>query len=216
MKRDCAAETPPSAPVAWRLLVDGALSGRENMDADARSLEAQKSPDALPTLRFFLWARPTVSYGRLQDPAWAKSLASPGVETVRRPTGGGAVRHDKDLSFSLAWRRDHPALPKCLKDVYRTIHRTVAGALAKRGVITSFYVKASTGASAPGVCFVEPAEDDLMWNGRKILGGALRVTGWGRLYQGNLLTAPAGLDVSETVRDIAAAFEEAFRSKPAR
>ncbi len=215
-----------SAPAAWRLRVDGAQSGLDNMAADAQLLEDQKYPDALPVLRFFRWQRPTVSYGRLQNPEWVKTLTKSfhvgltssapiqNLEIVQRPTGGGMVWHDKDLSFSLSWKRDHPSFPKCLKDVYRMIHQVAAAGLAKRGIETSFYVKKSSVKPAAGICFVEPAEDDLMWKGKKILGGALRVTSWGRLYQGNLLMDPAGLNASDIIESISSAFETNFLSKP--
>jgi len=232
----CAPKT--TGPVDWRLRVDGALAGFDNMHIDQALLEYQKRPDALPTMRFFQWARPTYSYGRLQDPLWVGAVArntkkslrleaageqaggvmtvelgNDRVEVVRRPTGGGVVRHDKDLSFSLSWRRDHPALPKCLKDVYKLIHATVRTALLQRNIETSFYVPmAKPGAS--GFCFTEPAEDDLMWEGQKILGGALRVTGWGRLYQGNLLVEPFGTDADSFVQNVSSVFESYFFKRP--
>lgn len=224
MKQSCSPVI--TEPAAWRLRVDGAQSGLENMAADAQLLEDQKSPDALPALRFFRWRNPTVSYGRLQNPEWVKTLTKSfhvgltssapiqNMEIVQRPTGGGMVWHDQDLSFSLTWKRDHPSFPKCLKDVYRMIHQTVGDALNRRGIETSFHVKQSSAKPAAGICFVEPAEDDLMWKGKKILGGALRVTSWGRLYQGNLLVGPTGLDVSDAVQSIASVFETNFQTKP--
>src|SRR5688500_5439117 len=115
-----------TAPAAWRLRVDQPLSGHDNMRIDADLLEAQKEPGALPVLRLFRWAHPTLSYGRLQNGHEACNMAQMlgASEAVRRPTGGGMVRHDKDLSLSLAWRRDHPSFPRCLKDVYRAVHET--------------------------------------------------------------------------------------------
>lgn len=198
-----------SAPVPWRLRIDGTLSGEENMRADEELLEEQKRPGAVPVLRFFRWKRPTLSYGRLQDPKQAEQKAKlfQVEEVVRRPTGGGVVRHDKDLSLSLVWRRDHPGFPKCLKDIYRGIHETVQAALRKKGMETSLYVPVGR-TPGEGICFAEPVEDDLMWEGRKILGGALRVTGWGRLYQGNLLTD--SWEPGRTIDELRKAFELNF------
>jgi lipoate-protein ligase A len=187
------------------------------MIIDENLLEEQREPSAVPVLRFFRWERPTISHGRLQDPRWVEEAARQAeqaegraVDVVRRPTGGGTVRHDKDLSFSLAWRRNHATLPKCLKDAYRAIHEAARLALAAKGIKTEFYLPAAKPTDIPGFCFTEPAEDDLMWNRKKILGGALRVTGWGRLYQGNLLTEPLGLSAEEAAKLLAISFEHNF------
>jgi lipoate-protein ligase A len=217
-----------AAPTAWKLRVDGPQPGQANMDEDALLLEDQSLPDALPTLRFFRWQEPTISYGRLQKTEWVNSVAKAfhvglsvnvavhDLKTVQRPTGGGMVWHDKDLSFSISWRRDHPSFPKCLKEVYRTIHQSVAEALARRGIETSFYfyVKQSSAKTPTGICFIEPAEDDLIWNKKKILGGALRVTGWGRLYQGNILTEPLNISADELIPLISQTFEQTFQNPP--
>jgi lipoate-protein ligase A len=65
------------------------------------------------------------------------------------------------------------------------------------------------------MCFESPAVDDLMWNGKKVLGGAMRVTGFGRLYEGNLLWAEMGLDDAAVLKAVGAAFEkELFMSPP--
>ncbi|MGQ0645406.1 MAG: lipoate--protein ligase family protein [Elusimicrobiota bacterium] len=198
--------------LAWRLREDGALSGGENMAADEVLLEEQKDPRAEPVLRFFRWARPTVSFGRLQR---VDERAGAGADVVRRPTGGGMVRHDADLSFSLAWRRDHPGFPKCLKDVYRSIHGAARVGLAELGIEAAFYA-GGTAADAAGICFDEPAADDLMWKGKKILGGALRVTSWGRLYQGNLLAKALSREAADLVKPLSEAFQkDFFKSSPA-
>lgn len=201
--------------IPWRLRVDGPSSGHENMRADESLLEAQKDPGALPVLRFFLWAHPTLSFGRLQNSHSARNLGmlSRVTEAVRRPTGGGTVLHDKDLSFSLAWRRDHPGFPACLKDIYRGIHGAVRDGLAERGVRTEFHKPARAGVGG-AVCFESPAEDDLMRGERKVLGGAVRVTAWGRLYQGNLLTEALGGTAGEWAEAFTRAFEKSFFRRP--
>lgn len=174
-------------PAPWRCAVDGARAGEENMRRDADALEAMRAEGELPRLRVFRWAEPTVSHGRLQDPAGAAALArSLGVRSVvRRPTGGGTVHHTSDVSFSLAWRRDHPAFPPCVRHVYAAIHAVLLRALRETGLAATLQ-PAGAPAAAPGLCYEAPVADDVMWEGVKIVGGALRVTPWGCLYQGNL------------------------------
>ena len=166
-------------PFPWRLRVDDPASGADNMAADEALLKAQKDPSSLPVLRLFRWKHRVLSYGRLGDAHEAANQAMNlgAREAVRRPTGGGVVLHDGSLSFSLAWRKDHPSFPRSIKDVYRAIHETVRSALFSMGVATELHA----GVSAPGgFCAEAPATDDLMVQGKKIVGGAMRVTGWAR------------------------------------
>lgn len=174
-------------PAPWRCSVDGARPGEENMRRDAEALDAMRAEAELPRLRVYRWAEPTVSHGRLQDPAGAAALArSLGVRSVvRRPTGGGTVHHTTDVSFSLAWRRDHPAFPPCVRHVYAAVHAVLQRALREAGVSATLHPGGGP-ASPPGLCYAEPVADDVMLGETKIIGGALRVTPWGRLYQGNL------------------------------
>lgn len=206
----------PREPVSWRWRDDGPAGGLHNMEVDEALLEAQRDPAALPTLRVFLWSAKTLSFGRLQDRHQAANdtMILGAQAMVRRPTGGGTVLHGHDLSFSLTWRRDHPAFPSCLKNIYRGIHETVRRGLSEAGVEASLH-KASARSAAGKMCFEgAPAEDDLMLNGGKILGGALRVTGWGRLYQGNLLRQELGLGEAVTKAVLREAFEKEFFRRP--
>lgn len=205
----------PSGQVPWRLQIDGPRPGFENMEVDEALVAAQEDPSALPVLRFFRWSTPTLTFGRLQDhhDAANRTMLLGARAMARRPTGGGTVVHDKDLSFSLSWRRDHPFFPVCLKNIYRGIHETARGALHGLGVETSLHKPA--GRAAAGImCFEEPVEDDLMWNGKKVLGGAMRVTARGRLYQGNLIWEEMGLDVRRVTGALSEAFEKMFFKTP--
>lgn len=200
-----------SRPMPWRLRLDPARSGADNMRLDEELLEGQKNPGAMPVLRIFRWKHPTLSYGRLQDPAWAAERAKVlgAKEIVRRPTGGGTVLHDRDVSLSLVWRRDHAGFPKCLKNIYRAVHEAAQAALKQAGVETTLYVPASKRSGGQGFCFVEPAEDDVMRGDRKVVGGALKVTGWARLYQGNVTVAD-GLDMDFLAKLLPRTFEQIF------
>lgn len=193
----CATGFETHAPA--RLLVDGPLPGTVNMDKDRALLEAAATA-GVPVVRLFRWSEPTVSYGRTQKEADARAFAhSVGVRAVvQRPTGGGMVWHDRDLSLSIAWRRDDPAFPKCIKNVYRALHEALAGALRGLGYDVSLYQPVPQ--KVPGQCFVEPVEADVMWQGRKVVGGALRVAAGARLYQGTLQTTALGLD-ADRARD---------------
>ena len=204
---------------SWRLRVDSPGAGDDNMRRDRDALEAQRDPGALPSLRFFRWAEPTVSFGRLQNPAGAEALCqSVGARgVVQRPTGGGMVVHGNDLSFSLAWRRDIAVFPTCLKRVYSAIHGVAARVLVARGFEVELYRPRHSLKSLPGLCFNEPVEGDVLWRGEKVVGGALKVTAWGRLYQGDIRTERLGIDADALLEELVAGFEQdLFRKPPLR
>jgi lipoate-protein ligase A len=180
-------------PTPWTLVLNGALSGEENMREDVKLFERQRESDSVPVVRLYRWAEPTVSYGRLQtqDAAEAFAAMAGAKAVVQRPTGGGMVFHDMDLSFSVAWRRDHPTLPPCIKNVYRLFHEAMANEFRSLGIEVSLHQSGSLRQGLPGACYQTFSKDDIIWKGQKLVGGALRVASWGRLYQGNLKILPS-------------------------
>ncbi|MBK8422607.1 MAG: lipoate--protein ligase family protein [Elusimicrobia bacterium] len=196
-------------PTPARLMMDGPLPGAESMAKDQALLDAAPHATA-PVVRFFRWKEPTVSFGRTQKEDDARVFAaSVGVKVlVRRPTGGGMVLHDNDLSLSIAWRRGAAGFPTCIKNVYRVVHEALAEGLIAEGYAVSLYQP--TPQRLPGQCFVEPVEADVMWEGKKVIGGALRVAAGGRLYQGDIQTATLRADPNRVLRRAVAALGRLF------
>src|SRR5437879_6894081 len=88
----------------WRLLLDKPASGAWNMAVDEVLLDGVAAGTAPPTLRFYEWTPPCLSLGYFQpfevvDVDGCRAL---GVEVVRRPTGGRAILHDRELTYSVA------------------------------------------------------------------------------------------------------------------
>lgn len=145
------------------------------------------------TLRFYRWTPgPAVTFGYAQPVQSVRALAAARGITqfvVRRPTGGGVVFHEDDLTFSLVF-------PSALRpvEIYEKFHAYAQANLAQAGqthtalegpVAKEVYRPGSpSGASA---CFQNPVENDVLnQRGEKILGGALRRFGSTVLYQGSL------------------------------
>lgn len=134
-------------------------------------------------LRFYRWARPTVSLGRhepgrgLWDPA---RLDAAGVDLVRRPTGGRAVLHDRELTYAVVvqgWGAGS------MRALYGTVNRALVAGLRALGVPAELAPRA--GRMAPpdaGPCFDRPAEGEVVVGGRKLVGSA-QVRLEGRLLQ---------------------------------
>lgn len=145
------------------------------------------------TLRFYRWTDgPAVTFGYAQflrevDRALAERTFS--GPRVRRPTGGGVVFHEDDLTFSLVFpSQERPA------EIYKKLHACILAELARAGEKSRPFDKSLPAAAyAPSVnhaanaCFVNPVENNLLAeDGHKILGGALRRFGACTLYQGSL------------------------------
>lgn len=144
-----------------------------------------------PCIRFFNWnTRPQATFGYIQKIEQAKAeLKNLGISSfTRRITGGGLVLHKDDLTFSLVFdlpSRIQPGL------IYTALHGAIQEELKKAGFLASFYegksdYKPQTSAGQVQNCFTNPVADDLMQDGKKVLGGALRRFDKRVLYQGSL------------------------------
>ena len=172
------------------------------MAVDAAIL-ASLSPDDSPTLRFYGWATPTLSLGYFQRQAdRTRHYESQGIEIVRRATGGGAIVHHHELTYSLTVPKT--AIPtttnpigqrmgaqrlRAAHGLYRAIHQCIVAALAAIGVHAS-----RCGCSPslqrdeePFLCFQRRTEEDLLVSGYKVLGSAQRHGRSGVLQHGSLL-----------------------------
>lgn len=172
----------------WSLRVDEAASGPDNMARDHAT--ALTLPPGRGVVRFYRWSVPTLSLGRNEPTAgrWDRSrLEAAAVPVVRRPTGGRAVLHHRELTYAVVV----PAAgPGSMRRLYQTVNRGLAAGLAALGVPAE---RALRRGPAPrpeaGPCFHHPAEGEVTAGGRKLVGSA-QVRVEGRLLQhGSILLA---------------------------
>jgi lipoate-protein ligase A len=165
------ARSAPALPGRWRLLVSPPLAGAENMALD-EALMARARTTSECVLRAYAWRRPTLSFGRNQtargeyDADRARAL---GVDVVRRPTGGRAVLHWREVTYSVTAPAD--VLGE-LRHSYLFINRLLLQALRALGAEVAM---ASAGrAPAPGLapCFETPVSGEIVARGRKLVGSA--------------------------------------------
>lgn len=124
-----------------RLLETGFASASANMALDEAILESVASGDSLPTLRFYGWSPAAVSLGYFQGAEEELDLEAcriAGIDIVRRITGGGAVLHDAELTYSIALPLDHPLASPSILDSYRTLCAPIVRGLADLGVAAAF------------------------------------------------------------------------------
>jgi lipoyl(octanoyl) transferase len=163
---------PPRSFGRWRLLFAPPRSGAENMARDI-ALQRRAAATSETVFSIYSWARPTLSFGRNQTAAGMYDLDRihrAGVDVVRRPTGGRAILHDREVTYSVtAPLQNSPSL----RDTYNRINQILLLGLARLGVGAE--VAAPLGrASAPGIrpCFALPSEGELAAAGRKLVGSA--------------------------------------------
>ena len=158
------------------------------MAVDQALLEAvaQGSP---PIWRFYRWAEPTLSLGYFQNyDDREKHPASRACRIVRRASGGGAILHDAELTYSLALPADHPLAVGRL-DLYCEVHRTLIEALANLGVPKADLSMncSKDAAENPFLCFQRRAEGDVLFGATKIAGSAQRRIQGAVLQHGSIL-----------------------------
>ena len=168
----------------WLLWMDGARAPYMNMAADELLLEKM---DAIgkAVLRFYFWDAPSASFGYSQKPC---AVTRTGLALVRRPTGGGVVYHDCDLTYTLVLPAAHPICGLNRMESYRVIHEPVMRAILRLG---------GKACLAPDLgqkhdratlqCFVSPSPNDVLSSdGGKLAGAAQRRTRKGILHQGSV------------------------------
>lgn len=142
----------------WRYLVTEGNSAAKNMAIDRAVLVANSEGKVPPTVRFYTWNPPAISIGYFQSLSEEIDLEKCkefGVDYVRRITGGGAVFHEDELTYSIVIPEDHPEIPKNIMHSYGRICGAVMKGLKNQG-IESVYAPIN----------------DIISGGRKISGNA--------------------------------------------
>jgi lipoate-protein ligase A len=183
---------------SFSLLLDPPASGAWNMAVDQALLELAAA-EGQCTLRFYQWAEPTLSLGYFQAYAdRAGHEASRQCAVVRRPSGGGAILHDFDLTYSLAVPEHHPLAVGRLR-TYGIVHNALIEVLAGLGIEASLFDsdtprlgcgdEAATARRQPFLCFQRRAAGDVLVKGEKVAGSAQRRCRGAILQHGSVLLA---------------------------
>ncbi len=161
----------------WRLILDPPLTGRENMEKDLELMGDVSRGDSPPVLRLYRWAPPAVSFGYFQDQEEVvdlKACRELGIDVVRRPTGGRAVLHDHELTYSIVVPEVHPFINNGgVMDAYRSISRGIVKAFNLLNITASLTPEANgQGELLPGSCFDTPSAYEILVEGKKVVGSA--------------------------------------------
>jgi len=165
----------------WDLILDNDLDGASNMAIDAALLdEVEHSSQTKTIVRLYRWKRPTISLGRNQKVDAAVDTLfcqEHGVDIVHRPTGGRAVLHEDELTYSVA-SNDSACFGDTIYANYKSVSEALCGGFNRLGVPAVLAPEtrrgptSDNGADLP--CFVSPSRYELTVQGRKIVGSAQR------------------------------------------
>lgn len=185
----------------WRLILDRKHSAAGNMAIDEAILVSCAGYESPPTLRLYGWARPSVSLGYFQQIGRGglnlDYCRARGIAVVRRPTGGRAVLHGHDLTFSIALPEDQ--LPDDTRDIQESHAWLMAGILAgirRLGLDAELGELDPLGRQDNAVdCFAHIAKCDIRSGYRKLVGSAQVRRYGGVLEQGSIPCEAQSVDV---------------------
>jgi lipoate-protein ligase A len=201
------------------LWLDGAHDAPTNMARDAELLDRAAGRALRETvLRLFTFSPPGITLGRAQDPGRELDLAALAREGIRwavRPTGGRAIWHEEEWTFSLVTRLEPGGWAGSSDAAYERTGRLLAQALQGLGVPATLAPGSARGPGAPREksgaappCFASTARHELVLEGRKLAGIAQRFSHGALLQQGSILIGDAHTRLADFVP---AADREALR-----
>lgn len=177
----------------WRFLETPPARGEMNMALDAAI--ARGGFCKVPTLRFFSWQPYCVSLGYHQNAADVnfEACKGAGIDVARRPTGGGAIFHAHEVTYSVSVPSNHAWYNLLPLDLYRRVSEAIATGLQLMGAAVTFApgeprgVRHANGKPLRMACFASSARNELLCQGKKIVGSAQRRFREGTLQHGSIL-----------------------------
>jgi lipoyl(octanoyl) transferase len=191
--------------VEWRLIKDSYHNGFINMAVDEAIMIAHKNGLVPPTIRFYQWSPPAVSLGYFQDlkkEINVKVCQDIGIDIVRRPTGGKAVLHDQELTYSFIIKENDPLVNDSILETYKKVSGGIIRGLSYLGIkaelvplrdkLENNLLGRSDKARIhhldfKSICFSVPSQYEVQVEGKKIVGSAQVRKGGVVLQHGSLL-----------------------------
>ncbi len=160
--------SPACQPQTWRVIYSPPASGAWNMAVDEAILEGVANGKSPPTLRLYAWDPPCLSLGYAQpiSDVDLQALKSHGWQLVRRPTGGRAILHTDELTYSIIGRQDDPRLAGSVVESYQRLSQALLRALQSLGIpaIAEANPALPAGSDPKGpVCFEVPSTYEITY-----------------------------------------------------
>jgi lipoyl(octanoyl) transferase len=160
----------------WRLIINSVNGGAWNMAVDEAVLESVANKNQAPTLRLYAWNPYCLSLGHAQSINDVNRIAlqERGIDLVRRPTGGKAILHADEITYSIAAPQDEPRVSGTVIESYQRLSQALLKALTLLGIHADAKAKEASNTSKPvnPICFETPSDFEITANGKKIIGSA--------------------------------------------
>jgi lipoate-protein ligase A len=159
----------------WRLIMHGAQDGATNMALDQAIMEAVAQGCVPPTLRFYSWQPACLSLGYTQPVSDVdrERLVRQGWHLVRRLTGGRAILHADELTYSIALDADDPLVAGGIVESYRRLSSALLNGLHSLGAFANADKRAQRTQQSKGpVCFETPSHYEITFGTQKLIGSA--------------------------------------------
>jgi len=176
----------------WRLIQHPPARGVWNMAVDEAILESIGRGEVLPTLRLYAWEPACLSLGYAQPLSDVDqiSLQNHGWDLVRRATGGRAILHTDELTYSVTGPQEEPRLAGGVLESYRRLSEALLAALQMLGLPAEALPQprepGSNGQPKDPVCFEVPSNYEITIYGKKLVGSAQARKKAGVLQHGTL------------------------------
>ncbi len=172
----------------WRVIITDPMDGAANMAADEALLRSVAAKHEPPTLRLYAWDPFCLSLGygqRLRD-VDLNRVAARGWTVVRRPTGGRAILHGDELTYSITLPEDHPIAAGGIIETYLRLSKGLLVAMQQLGLQVLADADGDTTSAKGPVCFEVPSRYEITVGGKKLIGSAQLRRRGGVLQHGTL------------------------------
>ncbi len=159
----------------WCFIDTGHMNAAMNMAFDECLLNWHSQGKIPPVLRFYHWSKPSLSVGYFQRTKSINfsGLEKHGCEFVRRLTGGSAVLHDDELTYSIVISESDPGIPKSVTKAYYVLCQGILEGYKNLGIDAEFAIpEREAERERSAICFEKPSFYEMVVGGKKICGNA--------------------------------------------
>jgi len=161
----------------WRVIKNSTYDGYMNMAIDEAIMKAYKEKKVDTTIRFYTWKPACISIGyfqKMEEEIDVDKCKEIGIDCVRRTTGGRAVLHDDELTYSIVVDEKNPLMKGSIIETYRYISEGLANGLKMSGVEIDPLTRANKDIKSDksSVCFNSKSHYEISINNKKVVGSA--------------------------------------------
>ncbi|WP_158221304.1 lipoate--protein ligase family protein [Salimicrobium humidisoli] len=159
----------------WKFLYTPDLTPAMNMALDEKLMEWHREKRFPPVLRFYTWSPAGLSVGHFQktlNKVSEEGINKHKVEIVRRLTGGRAVLHDNELTYSIIVDERYPGIPKTVKEACLVLSKGLMKGYSILGIKAEYAIPEKRMNEPSAVCFEESSWYELIVEGKKAAGSA--------------------------------------------